>query len=82
MATFNHHGRILPEAETLLDRGIIRKCIRGVREDLSIHPAAAKAVALRKISTTEAQSGLFFARPGDGGRAKSTPECLIWFSRL
>jgi hypothetical protein len=41
MATFNHHGRILPEAETLLDRAIIRKFIRGVREDLSIRPGAA-----------------------------------------
>jgi hypothetical protein len=28
---------------------------------------------------TEAQSGLFFARPGDGGRAKSAAEGLIWF---
>jgi hypothetical protein len=28
----------------------------------------------------EAQRGLFFARPGDGGRAKSASE-LIWFSR-
>lgn len=39
--TFNHHGRILPEVETLLDRAIIRKCIRGVREDLSIRQGAA-----------------------------------------